>query len=55
MKTITVEKETYEYIIKVLNDRFLSITDLAELNKINQILKQLGAQTYSWLNGVSPK
>lgn len=55
MKTISIEKESFEYIVKVLNDRFLSITDLAELNQINQILRQLGAPTYGWLNGISPK
>lgn len=50
----TINDESYEYLIQLLNEKFYSTTDLEELTKINRLFKSLNYQTESWLSAIQP-
>lgn len=54
-RTIELNESSYDYLIQILQDRYYSIVDVEELQKINKIYQMLGYKAEIWLSMVNPK
>lgn len=49
---VELDENSYTYLTQLLNERFYSTTDISELQKINQIYKELKFKSESWLSAI---
>ena len=54
-RTFKLDEASYGYLIQILQDRYYSIVDVEELQKINKIYQMLGYKAEIWLSMVNPK
>lgn len=54
-RTIELNESSYDYLIQILQDRYYSIVDVEELQKINKIYQMLGYKAEIWLSMINPK
>lgn len=52
--TIDLDENTYSYLIKILDEKYYSTTDISELQKINNLYKILQFKSESWLSSIQP-
>lgn len=50
--TVDFNDESYTYLIQILQEKYYSTTDIAELKQINEIYKALKFQSESWLSTI---
>ena len=50
--TVELNDECYTYLIQILQEKYYSTTDIAELKQINEIYKVLKFQSESWLSNI---
>jgi hypothetical protein len=51
--TVDIDDKNYEYLIKILNEKFYSTTDISELQKINNLYKILKFESEIWLSKIN--
>ena len=54
-RTVKLNEDSYGYLIQILQERYYSTVDVEELRKINEIYKDLGCKTETWLSMVELK
>ena len=52
--TVDLDDTTYSDLIQILNEKYYSTTDIAEMQKINNIYKELKFKSESWLSAIQP-
>lgn len=50
--TVELNDECYTYLIQILQEKYYSTTDIAELKEINEIYKALKFKSESWLSNI---
>lgn len=50
--TLELNEECYSYLIQILQEKYYSTTDIAELKEINEIYKALKFKSESWLSNI---
>ena len=48
-RTIELNELSYEYLVQILQERYYSTNEVEELQKINEIYKELGEKSEEWL------
>ena len=54
-RTVKLNKDSYAYLIQMLQEKYYSTVDVEELRKINEIYKALGCKSETWLSMMEPK
>ena len=54
MVTVDLNNDSYTYLIQILNEKYYSTTDIAELQRINNIYKALKFKSESWISNINP-
>ena len=49
---VELDENSYTFLIKILNEKYYSTTDISELQKINNIYKALKFKSESWLSNI---
>lgn len=52
---ITLDEKIYKTLLRILQERYYTTTDLNELSEINQIFKVLNCESESWLSNLPRK
>lgn len=52
---ICFDEKIYRSLLKILQEKYYSTTELDELSEINQIFKVLDCQSESWLSNIPRK
>lgn len=50
--TVELNDECYTYLIQILQEKYYSTTDIAELKEINKIYKALKFKSETWLSNI---
>lgn len=50
--TVELNDECYTYLIQILQEKYYSTTDIAELKQINEIYKALKFKSETWLSNI---
>ncbi|MDU5219189.1 MAG: hypothetical protein E6124_00930 [Blautia producta] len=50
--TVELNDKGYIYLIQILEEKYYSTTDIAELKQINEIYKALKFKSESWLSNI---
>ena len=53
MVTVDLNNDSYTYLLQILNEKYYATTDIAELQRINNIYKALKFQSESWLSKIN--
>lgn len=49
---VELDENSYTFLIKILNEKYYSTTDISELQKINNLYKLLKVKSESWLSNI---
>lgn len=52
--TIDLDENAYSYLIRILDEKYYSTTDISELQRINNLYKLLKFKSESWLSSIQP-
>lgn len=52
--TVDLDENAYSYLIRILDEKYYSTTDISELQKINNLYKILQFKSESWLSAIQP-
>ena len=49
---VELDDTLYTYLLQILNEKYYSTTDIAELQKINNLYKLLKFKSESWISNI---